>query len=425
MNNKFVEKIREKFKADRVFYIILSLLIFLLVYLKIFNTKIEVYTDQATGLSVAEVEYSTAWFLKIPAEVDGNKIYRVQNEHNKYTNDLLFPNVRYIYIEEGIEEVSSSAFTACKNLRRVSFPSTIKVLGEGSFKYCSKLEEVEFEQIQESARIEYEAFRETGITEIIIPEGVSQIESYAFFGCVKLKNVILPDSLKEMGKSVFGRCDKLKEIKLPNGIDYISNRAFFNTALKTVIIPEKVKRIKSEAFGLCNSLESVILSEQTQLIEKYAFELCENIVHLEFTDNLIVIDDSCLYGKIKEMESEPPFLSFYLEDGNSMVTSVQIEGEEIKFPKRLKDFVQKTDWNLNEAKLIECDEEQYDKEICYRQGAWDLVLCIDSVGRDDFDNYVIKGLRVRTSEEAEWNDAPDSSRWYMRENMLNCLKNNC
>lgn len=73
-------------------------------------------------------------------------------------------------------------------------------------------------KVQKSGRFTYD----TELTEIVIPQGVTQIDSYAFAGCANLKSVIIPDSVKVIGEYAFnGWLDLIR----PDGeiIDYDSD----------------------------------------------------------------------------------------------------------------------------------------------------------------------------------------------------------
>ncbi|GAB6392636.1 MAG: leucine-rich repeat domain-containing protein [Treponematales bacterium] len=72
------------------------------------------------------------------------------------------------------------------------------------------------------------AFADSGITKVVIPEGVTTIGTAAFTNCASLTDVVLPGSLREIGNYAFGDCPKLKNINIPNGITTVDYLAFFN-----------------------------------------------------------------------------------------------------------------------------------------------------------------------------------------------------
>ena len=52
---------------------------------------------------------------------------------------------------------------------------------------------------------------ESGITEVVIPDEVTEIEDAAFESCKNLISITLPDGLTEMGWYVFLDCENIKE----------------------------------------------------------------------------------------------------------------------------------------------------------------------------------------------------------------------
>ena len=106
-------------------------------------------------------------------------------------------------------------------------------------------------------------------TELVIPaevthEGktykVTAIGGYAFLGDFTLTNVIIPEGVTEIAYFAFARCTSLTNVTIPEGVTHIGNRAFDScTSLKSVTIPEGVTHIGNRAFWDCTSLKSVSL----------------------------------------------------------------------------------------------------------------------------------------------------------------------
>ena len=65
--------------------------------------------------------------------------------------------------------------------------------------------------------IAFGAFKECReLTSVLLPEGLSTIESRAFQECTQLKEINIPDSVTEISGFAFGGCSSLKQITLSN-----------------------------------------------------------------------------------------------------------------------------------------------------------------------------------------------------------------
>jgi ectoine hydroxylase-related dioxygenase (phytanoyl-CoA dioxygenase family) len=72
---------------------------------------------------------------------------------------------------------------------------------------------------------------------LILKEGFTMIEEYAFSNCTNLKTVYLPESLKTIEYGAFCRCASLTEIEIPNKVETIERLVFHGcTNLKEIII---------------------------------------------------------------------------------------------------------------------------------------------------------------------------------------------
>ena len=61
-----------------------------------------------------------------------------------------------------------------------------------------------------------------------IPDGVTSIDSYAFYNCYSLASITIPDGVTSIGSYVFYNCYSLASITIPNGVTSIGNYAFSN-----------------------------------------------------------------------------------------------------------------------------------------------------------------------------------------------------
>ena len=111
-----------------------------------------------------------------------------------------------------------------------------------------------------------------GLTNVVIPEGITDIGRNAFSGCSNLVSVVIPKDVNQIHMGAFEGCTSLKDITLPKNLTSIGNRAFMNcTSVETIEIPESVQFIDVYAFRDCISLADIILSDNIESIGAGAF----------------------------------------------------------------------------------------------------------------------------------------------------------
>lgn len=205
------------------------------------------------------------------------------------------PNIESVVIS-GAVDVPRDMFGKCTELKKVTLKNGVRSIGEDAFRDCSSLESVIFEntvleKISDGAfwgcsalssialpdsvtEIERNAFFETGLRNIQLPEKLTLIGGGAFCNCKNLKQVQLPPQLKELGEGAFFNCENLAQIQLPSQLNKLGGDAFRDcTSLDKIDIPAGLKQIESATF--CNTgLTSVTLHEGLTKIEDGAFHDC-------------------------------------------------------------------------------------------------------------------------------------------------------
>lgn len=122
-----------------------------------------------------------------------------------------------------------------------------------------------------------------GLKTIVIPYGVTKIDSYAFKDCANLETIAIPDSVKEIGVCAFLGCEKLSSVKIPSSVKTIDIKAFaYCKSLKTVVVGDGVETIKNEAFQYCTSLEQLTIGRNVKTIGEDIIFKCTNLKSLWF-----------------------------------------------------------------------------------------------------------------------------------------------
>ena len=178
---------------------------------------------------------------------------------NKTIVDVVIPNT--------VTSIGDSTFANCTNLRSLYIPKSVTSIGSGVFSSCNSITNmiVEVGNPKYDSRYNCNAIIETasnilmyGCQNTVVPEGIVVIGSNAFRGISSLQEINLPYTVKTLGASSLQQTG-LTNIVLPNGLTTINGYAFYLTPIEEFYIPASVNYIGSLA--LCtNRTNSIVVS---------------------------------------------------------------------------------------------------------------------------------------------------------------------
>lgn len=161
--------------------------------------------------------------------------------YTDFSGELLIP--------DGVTSIGANAFKECDGFGgTLSLPDSVKTVGEWAFYLCKG-----FTGLKLSAsltKIEERSFAHMyGLkTEVVIPEGVTEIGEGAF-SCSYMPSVRLPSTLKKIEKQAFMYAYNLTKITLPDGLETIGDEAFSGCHPRNaVVLPASIKSIGKKAF---------------------------------------------------------------------------------------------------------------------------------------------------------------------------------
>lgn len=213
--------------------------------------------------------------------------------------------VKVFVVPEGVIELPSSLFSACKSVDEVVLPSTLKKIGSYAFSNCA-ISDVALPA--SLTLINSGAFHTTKIESIDIPEGV-EIGSSVFSCCYNLKSIKLPQSLTVIRGALLSNCMSLTEITIPESVTAIEKDDFYGCKLTSLVLPAGLKTIGNEAFGFLPLTEITIPASVTQIGE-YVFEGCEILQQYVL---LLRILQNAKWLRLSILQEEPE-PSLYLMD---------------------------------------------------------------------------------------------------------------
>ena len=177
---------------------------------------------------------------------------------------------------KGVEKIGISAFDGCSSLRELVLPETVTEVLQGAFANEGALVKADMSRAASLKKWDKESFKgDTALAEVILPTagGITAIPDGAFAGCTSLtgenlkipKNIVtitanafkesglkklyIPNQVTTIGASAFEACKNLEDVHISNNISSISQSTFKNCEkLEKVEIPVKVTQIGTNAF---------------------------------------------------------------------------------------------------------------------------------------------------------------------------------
>ena len=120
------------------------------------------------------------------------------------------------------------------------------------------------------------------LEEVTLPEGLTYLGNYAFFGAAKLKSITLPGTLTTIGIGAFDGCAGLTDITIPSNVKTIKEGAFGATGLTSVTLSDNLETLGQGVFRGCPQLTSIHIPKSVKSMGAEMFGYCDALTCITF-----------------------------------------------------------------------------------------------------------------------------------------------
>lgn len=267
--------------------------------------------------------------IVIPEEHNGAKVTKIAEDGFKNLE-----NLKSISIPDTVTIIGARAFENCTSLKSVAIPQKVSEIGNDAFKYCSfetatipvnAISSIPKEMLKkvtvlgdeiDNCTITTGAFADCELLSIVILPNGAIIKEGAFDTCSLLESIVIPEKIVEVESGAFKNCH-LTEVSAPyhalTGLPHDTVKKLtvttFNeetnsaydfilfTALEELTLPSGVKRIGYDfEIRNCHTIKRIKLPDTVTSIGSRAFENCTSLEIIEIPNSVTSIDSFAFNG---------------------------------------------------------------------------------------------------------------------------------
>ena len=153
--------------------------------------------------------------LVVPEEITEIKDYALCN----------YSYLTSVTMGAGVTTIGNRAFDGCSSLTSVTIGAGVTSIGAYAFNGCSSLQSVYIKDLSAWCKISFTGLYASPfkygtklylnnyeVTELVIPEDITEIKAYAFYYCTSIKKIIIGKNVTSIGTKSFGYCHSLTEV---------------------------------------------------------------------------------------------------------------------------------------------------------------------------------------------------------------------
>lgn len=254
------------------------------------------YTKSETSITITGLKSGVMMkHLRVPETVEDLPVTQIAASAFKNNTRL-----EYIRLPDSLKIIGSYAFEVCSGLTSVTIGNGVAEIGNFAFANCDGLTSVHISDITKWCAISFANsyanplscadnlyLNGVLVTDLVIPNSVTYINTYAFLGCHSLTSIVIPNSVTGIGSSAFYNCKNVTSITIPDSVTDIGEEAFYGcSSLGNITIPNGITTLRSQTFQYCTGLTSIVIPKSVTRIRNYVFYGCSGLTSITFTGTI-------------------------------------------------------------------------------------------------------------------------------------------
>ena len=220
--------------------------------------------------SIGDIAFTYCSGLEKITVESGNSCYDSRDNCNSIIDtefNTLIVGCKNSVIPNSVTSIGDCAFYGCSGLTELTLPNSVRSIGDGAFSGCSGLTELTLPNSVTSIG-DCAFYGCSGLTELILPNSVTSIGNYAFSDCSGLEKITVDRGNKRYDS--WGNCNSIietgtntlivgcKNSVIPNSVTSIGYYAFYGcSGLTELTLPDSVASIGDGAFICCSDLSKI------------------------------------------------------------------------------------------------------------------------------------------------------------------------
>lgn len=173
-----------------------------------------------------------------------------------------------------VTTIGGKAFQDCKKLTgAMILNESITEIPEMLFYGCAGISQIQYAADKITSFGE-RCFYGSGVTELALPSGCTEIPAYFYAGCGNITSVTIPATVTSFGERCFADCVGLKEIAIPDGVTTLKSFCLSGTGIISIALPDSITTIERGVFSGCKDLETTEIPAVMTTLPQDCFEGC-------------------------------------------------------------------------------------------------------------------------------------------------------